>query len=145
MKIEIRQSLGLHQILAPQLIQSLKMLQMPILKLEQTLRQELAINPLLEEIDEMELEQEKDTLEAPEPEIAQNEPAEDSGNEKIDWDSYLAEDDEGYKVREQREQDENEHAKHFQSGRSGGGYGGRRPSPFWLLTVGIGEQVRPLA
>ena len=37
--------------LAPQLIQSLKMLQMPILKLEQTLRHELSTNPLLEEIE----------------------------------------------------------------------------------------------
>ena len=45
MKLELR--LGLRQIMAPQLIQSLKMLQMPVLKLEQTLRQELATNPLL--------------------------------------------------------------------------------------------------
>jgi len=106
MKIEIRQSLGLQQILAPQLIQSLKMLQMPILKLEQTLRQELAINPLLEEVEDLEMEQETDTLEAPEPEITQTETPEEPVNEKIDWDAYLAEDDEGYKVREQREQDE---------------------------------------
>jgi len=34
--------LRLQQTLAPQLIQSLKMLQMPVLKLEQTIRQELA-------------------------------------------------------------------------------------------------------
>ncbi|RKX18113.1 MAG: RNA polymerase sigma-54 factor, partial [Candidatus Zixiibacteriota bacterium] len=44
--------LRLKQTLAPQLIQSLKMLQMPILQLEQTLRHELSINPMLEEMEE---------------------------------------------------------------------------------------------
>ena len=42
-------NVSLRQTLAPQLIQSLKLLQMPILRLEQTIRQELAINPMLEE------------------------------------------------------------------------------------------------
>jgi len=46
MKLELQ--MKLQQTLAPQLIQSLKMLQMPILRLEQVLRQELATNPLLE-------------------------------------------------------------------------------------------------
>ncbi|MBK7142486.1 MAG: RNA polymerase factor sigma-54 [bacterium] len=104
MKIEIRQVPGLHQILAPQLIQSLKMLQMPILKLEQTLRQELAINPLLEEVEVLEEEQ---TLDAPDPEIVAPEPTPDTGEqEKIDWDNYLGDDEEGYRVRESREPDE---------------------------------------
>ena len=43
--------LRLKQTLAPQLIQSLKMLQMPILQLEQTLRHELSINPMLEDLE----------------------------------------------------------------------------------------------
>ncbi len=55
MKLELR--LGLRQVLAPQLIQSLKMLQMPVLKLEQTLRQELSTNPLLEEVEALETEE----------------------------------------------------------------------------------------
>jgi RNA polymerase sigma-54 factor len=94
--------LRLQQRLAPQLIQSLKMLQMPILKLEQTLRHELAINPLLEEIDDLE-----PTQESPEePEVDMAETKTDQDKEKIDWDDYLQNDDEGYRVRDQREQEE---------------------------------------
>lgn len=94
--------LRLQQKLAPQLIQSLKMLQMPILKLEQTLRHELAINPLLEEVDELELSQESPD----EPEVDMTETKTDTEKEKIDWDDYLQDDDEGYKARDQREQDD---------------------------------------
>ena len=94
--------LRLSQKLAPQLIQSLKMLQMPILKLEQTLRHELATNPLLEEIEELE-----PTTEAPEePEVDMTEAKTDDTKEKIDWDDYLQGEDEGYKVRENRESEE---------------------------------------
>jgi len=95
MKLELRPSLRLT--LAPQLIQSLKMLQMPILKLEQTLRHELAINPLLEEVEEKEETQEDSPEETPD---------EDSDSDTIDWDDYLFDDDEGYKVREPRETEE---------------------------------------
>ncbi|MBU0982992.1 MAG: RNA polymerase sigma-54 factor, partial [candidate division Zixibacteria bacterium] len=52
--------LRLKQTLAPQLIQSLKMVQAPILKLEAMLRHELSINPMLEEIEELEVDQETD-------------------------------------------------------------------------------------
>jgi len=108
MKLELRPGVRLVQQLAPQLIQSLKMLQMPVLQLEQTLRHELATNPLLEEVEEPELEQENPE-EPPEPEIASTpEEKSDGEGDKIDWDTYLAEDDEGYKVREPREQ-EDEH------------------------------------
>ncbi len=96
--ISLRQSL--KQTLAPQLIQSLKMLQMPILKLEQTLRHELVINPLLEEVDLTDETPET----APEEDLGMNEQTQEK--EKIDWDDYLSNDDEGYKVREQRESDE---------------------------------------
>jgi RNA polymerase sigma-54 factor len=94
--------LRLQQKLAPQLIQSLKMLQMPILKLEQTLRHELSINPLLEEIDDLELSQESPD----EPEVDMTETKTNEDKEKIDWDDYLQDDDEGYKVRDQRETDD---------------------------------------
>ena len=51
----------LQQILAPQLIQSLQLLQVPVLELEQILKQELQINPLLEEVEEIdELEEEEE-------------------------------------------------------------------------------------
>jgi len=99
-------SLGLHQklsqTLAPQLIQSLKMLQMPALKLEQTIRLELATNPMLEEIEELEPEQDNEESEF---DVAET-PAEDEKSE-VDWDDYMFDDDEGYKVREQRESQEN--------------------------------------
>lgn len=92
--LQLRQKLTL----APQLIQSLKMLQMPLLKLEQTLRHELAINPLLEEVEEPEVEQEQELTDS-EFELAE----EPKKEESVDWDDYLFDDDEGYKVREQRE------------------------------------------
>ncbi len=80
------------------------MLQMPLLKLEQTLRMELAINPLLEEIEVLEEDQ---TLETSESDVVAPEtPAESPDQEKIDWDNYLGDDEEGYRVRESREPDE---------------------------------------
>jgi len=94
--------LRLKQTLAPQLIQSLKMLQMPILKLEQTIRHELATNPLLEEIEELEQEQEKTEEQEAEIEVAESEKDEDA-KDKIEWEEYLFDDEEGYKVREPRE------------------------------------------
>ncbi len=92
--------LRLKQTLAPQLIQSLKMLQMPILKLEQTIRHELATNPLLEEIEELEPEK---TEEESEIEVAEKE---DDSSEKVEWEDFLFDEEEGYKVREQREERE---------------------------------------
>ncbi len=89
----------LKQVLAPQLIQSLRMLQMPILKLEQTLRQELSVNPLLEELDTVQ------EAEDPEIERAEEEPADDPELSKIDWEDYLG-DDIDYQVRVEKEKDE---------------------------------------
>ncbi len=100
LNISLRPSLQLK--LAPQLIQSLKMLQMPLLKLEQTLRHELAINPLLEEIEVEEPKEE--TLEDSEFEVTEK--AEEDKKEDIDWDQYLYEDEEGYKVKQPYEQTE---------------------------------------
>ncbi len=93
MKLGLGLNVQLRQTLAPQLIQSLKMLQMPVLKLEQTIRMELATNPLLEEIEELETEQE-----------STDETESDGDSEPVDWEDYLFDDEEGYKVREQREQ-----------------------------------------
>ncbi len=91
MKLGLHLNVGLRQTLAPQLIQSLKMLQMPVLKLEQTIRHELATNPLLEELEEVEA----DNLDETEDE--------ESSKDEIDWEDYLFDDDDGYKVREMRE------------------------------------------
>ncbi len=98
--------LRLKQTLAPQLIQSLKMLQMPILKLEQTLRHELVTNPLLEELETPETESPEAEAEF---DVAAEEKSETDAEtefDKIDWDEYLGDDDFGYKVRETRESGE---------------------------------------
>ncbi len=89
-------SLGLKQkqMLAPQLIQSLQLLQMPALKLEQTLRHHLETNPLLEEIEELE----------PNLEVDGDTEAEVDKSDEVDWDEFLFDDDEGYKVRQPREE-----------------------------------------
>jgi RNA polymerase sigma-54 factor len=95
--------LRLKQTLAPQLIQSLKMLQMPILKLEQTIRHELATNPLLEEIEELEPEEDKTEQES---EIEVAEEKKDEKDDEFEWEEFLFDDEEGYKVREPREERE---------------------------------------
>lgn len=110
MKLELKPGLHLKTMIGPQLIASLKMLQMPLLQLEQTIRIELATNPMLEEIEELEQEPET-SLESSETDVADPKES-DSENEKIDWDSYQFEDEEGYKVRETREQEE----ERFESG-----------------------------
>jgi len=97
--LQLRQT----QTLAPQLIQSLKMLQMPVLRLEQTIRQELATNPMLEEVEE--LEAETNDEEESEFEVAEDEKDKES-DDHVDWEEFLFDDDDGYKIRETREQRE---------------------------------------
>ena len=83
----------LQQILAPQLIQSLQLLQVPVLELEQILKQELQVNPLLEEVEEVEEEEEQTEDEQEDVEEKELE------EEKIDWDDYLQDGyDGGYNV-----------------------------------------------
>ena len=99
LQLQLRQS----QTLAPQLIQSLKMLQMPALRLEQTIRQELATNPMLEEIEELEADTDDD--EESEFEVAEDEKDKES-DDSVDWEEFLFDDDDGYKIRETKEQRE---------------------------------------
>ncbi len=73
----------------PDLIQSLKLLMEPILNLEQVLRQNLADNPLLEEIEEVP--EEVSSTEMPEP-PRKNE--ENGKVDKIDWQEFLGDDNE---------------------------------------------------
>jgi len=87
----------LKQIIAPQLIQSLRLLQMPILRLEQLVRQELSVNPLLEEVETLEEETEASSPEE-EPEI-------DPQLSKIDWSEYLGEESE-FRVKQEKEHQE---------------------------------------
>jgi RNA polymerase sigma-54 factor len=93
-------NVSLRQTLAPQLIQSLKLLQMPVLRLEQTIRQELSVNPMLEELETV------DDAQEPEPEELTEEETPDPQLEKIDWEDYLGDDAEFVPKsnREQREE-----------------------------------------
>ncbi len=72
----------------PDLIQSLKLLMEPILTLEQVLRQNLAENPLLEEVEEQP--EEITPPDMPEPRRKDDETL----NNKIDWQEFLGEDNE---------------------------------------------------
>ncbi len=89
----------LKQTIAPQLIQSLRLLQMPILKLEQLVRQELSANPLLEEVEA----REETDISAPEEEQEL-----DPQLGKIDWSEYLGEESEFRIKGEKEDQEEKE-------------------------------------
>ncbi len=94
--------------LSPQQVQYLKMLQLPTLALEQKIKAELEMNPLLEEgfDEEQELTAEQEPA-APEAEgteqTASNEPAED---EKYTIDDFMNDDQGGYKTRESFDSEE---------------------------------------
>ncbi len=64
--LNISQQQKLLQKLSPQQIQYLELLQLPVLSLEQRIKTELEVNPLLEEGQELELEQTEENPESPE-------------------------------------------------------------------------------
>lgn len=85
MKVNLEPAMLLK--LTPQFIQALKLLQYSTLRLEQVLRQELAINPLLEEVEgeeEEEPSQEEVNEDEPEEELELSE-------DEVDWEKFLEE------------------------------------------------------
>ncbi len=82
--MKLNMHMKLQQTLAPQLIQSLKLLQMPILKLEQLIRHELSTNPLLEETESTE---EQDEVLSTS--VDEGEDQSDPQLDKINWEDYL--------------------------------------------------------
>jgi len=86
LKLSQNVSLRTELTVRPDLIQSLKLLMEPILNLEQVLRQNLADNPLLEEIEEV-----PEEPEGPENHEPERLKEENLGN-KIDWQEYFGED-----------------------------------------------------
>jgi RNA polymerase sigma-54 factor len=92
-------SLRLQQKLSFQMIQSLKLLQVNTLQLEQLLKTELEMNPVLEESEETEVEQEEtekeEQTEADEKEAddknAEDEKELEVNEDDIDWEKYLEE------------------------------------------------------
>ncbi len=99
--LRLSQNMSLQQRMAPQLIQSLQLLQMSTLELELEIKQQMEINPLLEESmemeeleDDVEPEPEPDEVETPEQEVAleekelkQEEVPEPTA--EVDWDALL--------------------------------------------------------
>ncbi|MBA2433982.1 MAG: RNA polymerase sigma-54 factor, partial [Chthoniobacterales bacterium] len=83
------QNLSLQQVLAPQLQQSLLILQAPLLELRNLVRQEMETNPVLEELAEATEEERQ---------VSESEPAEDNFKEEFDqlaklddeWRDYMA-------------------------------------------------------
>jgi len=98
--------------LSPQQVQYLKMLQLPTLALEQKIKAELEMNPLLEEgyEEEVEVLQEEPTKEESADGDAQEkkEEAKEAEEDKYTIEDYMNDDNSGYKAREVRDDEEKE-------------------------------------
>jgi RNA polymerase sigma-54 factor len=84
-------SLKLQQKLSFQMIQSLKLLQINTLQLEQLLKTELEMNPVLETGEELEVEQEASEEKKEEKEEASEDNELEVNEDKVDWEEYLEE------------------------------------------------------
>jgi RNA polymerase sigma-54 factor len=103
----------LRQILAPEMLQLLKLLQLPTLELQQLVRQELEINPMLEEVLEQETEEQQESSAAADSDPYQKsldeEAEEKQAPDKIDWENYLQEGlDSGYYPQQQKSEESRE-------------------------------------
>jgi RNA polymerase sigma-54 factor len=112
--IQISQRLSLQQKQSPQQVLLSTLLQLPVLRLEQRIKQELELNPLLELEDEIVMEEELEDKEEKEEEEDEEEDAVDpvekepelQEKEEIDWDTILNDDDNNYEIKLPREQPE---------------------------------------
>ena len=112
MRTGLQQNQGLRQELKvnPRLYQAMDLLYMPLLDLQQHLKQELLTNPFLELVEADDEEDDTaDSDEAPEPEnlsepevLAENEP-EKTGDDDVDWEAVLLD---GFETGGQREESE---------------------------------------
>jgi RNA polymerase sigma-54 factor len=97
--LNLQQKQSLQQKLSPQQIQYIKLLQLPTLELEQRIKEELEVNPVLEEGEE------EDDIVADDrqavDEAEAEERAERNDDEEFDWDEFLNSPDDlyGYKAR----------------------------------------------
>ena len=107
--INLSQQMRLGLKLTPQQVQYLKLLQLPTMALEQRIKTELELNPLLETVDEMEqVEEQTEPDEAPE-EPAVEEKAESKDDDSYTLEDYINDDLAGYKSPESyKPQDEDE-------------------------------------
>ena len=85
-----KQQQGLQQKLSPQQLQFIKLLQLPTIALEQRIEEELELNPILEEVDPMELQQERVDDEQSDEEISEEKEdgLESLEDHDVDWDEY---------------------------------------------------------
>jgi len=103
--LNLQQKQSLQQKLSPQQIQYIKLLQLPTLELEQRIKEEMEMNPVLEEGEEEEdgsiSENDTDAAPAAEAEADADEPKERDSDEEFDWDEFLNSPDDlyGYKAR----------------------------------------------
>src|SRR5687768_12947114 len=112
--LSLSQRQSLQQRLSPQQVQYLKMLQLPVIALEQRIKQEIEVNPMLEELSdtvqevESEFEQEADPVQAvaerhtetkeETPQTAEEAPAEEKGGESDgEWEEFFADQYDDYK------------------------------------------------
>lgn len=91
MNLGLDLSLRLQQKLSFQMIQSLKLLQVNTLQLEQMLKTELEMNPVLETTEDLEETQEEPEKEEENKETEQEEKDLEVGEDEIDWEEYLEE------------------------------------------------------
>src|SRR5437762_2517906 len=90
--MELKHSLNLTMrpalIMTPRLQQALKLLQVPTLELQQILKQEIMLNPLLEEVDEVTDTEDLEKENSPE-EAAEKEAEDPIEQDQIDWSEYM--------------------------------------------------------
>ncbi|MEW6721406.1 MAG: RNA polymerase factor sigma-54 [Thermodesulfobacteriota bacterium] len=118
MALELRQSLKLTQqlVMTPQLQQAIKLLQLSRLELQQAVREELEVNPALEESVEGGPEEEAPAPEASAPPAPAEEapPAESSGLiDRVDWEYYFGEG--GREGRAEREPDDEDGRPYYEN------------------------------
>jgi RNA polymerase sigma-54 factor len=105
----LSQHLGLLQKMTPQQIQYLKLLQLPVLTLEQRIKEELELNPLLEEADEMTQEQDEEKAEVT-AEVAETAEAEQQKDKAAEdgysFEDFMNDDLSGYKTKVYASDDE---------------------------------------
>lgn len=95
MNLNLGYHLKLDQNLSPQMLQSIQILQMNSLDLEMAIKQELEVNPLLEVVDSVEIEEQNTTEDSENSSVEddfvdENHDLIDSINEKeIDWDKFV--------------------------------------------------------
>ena len=92
--LNLSQKLSQSQRLSPQQIQYIKLLQLPTLALEQRIKAEMEINPLLEEGEEVEEEFAEDSTEEHDFDdvVAENETSDD----EYDWEEFMDQGDDLY-------------------------------------------------